>query len=586
MKEKGNRKVQLEKISIPAGLDNISNTINDVLSIENGKYKNLIKIISNPLILLSSFEKVTKNSGYYSVGTDNKLIITVDKEFFVQLGREINSGIFQPKPTRRVMIPKSDGRLRPLGISCSVDKVVQEAMRAVLEFIYEPKFLASSHGFRPMKSCHTAINQYKMQFSCVTWIINMDIKSCFDNIDHKVLADILCENISDKGFMDLYWKMVRAGYMFQGTHFPTIKGSPQGSIVSPILANIYLHKLDAFIHSYKESFDKGIVKRKNKIMRNLKRKHTLKVARKLNLISVDVTDSEFRRLFYIRYADDFIIGVDCCESDAKLVMLDIQKFLNDILKMQLSFKEIIKFKHNKTKFLGFYIKGIPYKERPLSVNKLGIRRRIVPRPLILFPTEKIYRKLKETGFVKYNKNIFKPTSLRSLIHHPLYNIVEYYNSVYRGIANYYRVCSNRSLLNNVHFALKTSCALTIALKMKLKTIRKVMKRYGRNLNIIENGAKISFVSIGIWKRKSISKTAVYDPIENFQKFTTFGLRSKLSKNNGCEECGSKEDLQLHHVNPRRNINKNLDFLEKVRISVQRKQVLLCRDCHNKRHHGN
>jgi len=168
MKEKGNRKVYLEKGTIPTGFDIVSNIVNNVLTVENGKYRGLLKVISDPNILLCSFEKVVKNSGYYSVGVDNKLLITVDIEFFAKLSREINSGVYIPKPTRRIMIPKSDGRFRPLGISCSVDKVVQEAIKIVLEFIYEPKFLANSHGFRPMKSCHTAINQYKMQFSCVS----------------------------------------------------------------------------------------------------------------------------------------------------------------------------------------------------------------------------------------------------------------------------------------------------------------------------------------------------------------------------------------------------------------------------------
>jgi len=178
-------------------------------------------------------------------------------------------------------------------------------------------------------------------------------------------------------------------------------------------------------------------------------------------------------------------------------MHDIKDFINDDLKMELSQQEIISFRHSKTKFLGFYIKGTPYNKRPLTINTKGVRSRVTTRPLILLPTDRIYLKLLNIGFIKYKNNVIQPTSLRRLIHHPLYNIVEYYNSIYRGIANYYRVCSNRSLLNNLHYILKTSCALTIAIKMKLMTIKKVMRRYGRNLNIIENNARISFIRMDI-----------------------------------------------------------------------------------------
>jgi retron-type reverse transcriptase len=168
MMKKGNRKFNLGSVLTPEGNEEISKHIKNVLYLKDEKYKGLNKLIADPIILLSAFEKIVKNDGYYTQGVNKQLLTTVDVNFFQGLSKEIGSGIYKPSPSRRVMIPKPDGKFRPLGISCSIDKIVQEAMRFVLAIIYEPKFLDCSHGFRTNKSCHTALNQYKMQFSSVT----------------------------------------------------------------------------------------------------------------------------------------------------------------------------------------------------------------------------------------------------------------------------------------------------------------------------------------------------------------------------------------------------------------------------------
>jgi retron-type reverse transcriptase len=171
----------------------------------------------------------------------------------------------------------------------------------------------------------------------------------------------LCEDIDDRGFMDLYWKIVKAGYVYKGTHYKGDKGTPQGSIVSPILANIYLHKLDIFIMNYKNVFDKGLVKRKNAKYRKLRRIGLYpKFLHKLKIISTDVKDNDFKRLYYIRYADDFIIGLDCNKIDALNVMDFIKHFIFNTLKMELKNEEIISFRNKITRFLGFDIRGHPY----------------------------------------------------------------------------------------------------------------------------------------------------------------------------------------------------------------------------------
>jgi retron-type reverse transcriptase len=168
MKRKEDRKFTNLEVITPAGTNETDLILTQLSTIKNGKHIGLLKIIANESVLLSAFERILKNSGYYSKGADNIILSVVDEEFFKGLSKEIGCNSYQPKPTRRVMIPKPNGGLRPLGISCSIDKVVQEAMRFVLELIYEPLFSCNSHGFRPHKSCHTALNQYKLQFSSAT----------------------------------------------------------------------------------------------------------------------------------------------------------------------------------------------------------------------------------------------------------------------------------------------------------------------------------------------------------------------------------------------------------------------------------
>jgi hypothetical protein len=287
--------------------------------------------------------------------------------------------------------------------------------------------------------------------------------------------------------------MVKAGYIFEGTHYSSHEGTPQGSVVSPMFANIYLNELDKFMIQYKSKFDLGLTKKKNKAFRNRKNK-SVKELRKLNIISTDLADKEFRRLYYIRYADDFIVGIDSDISTAKNVSQDIVKFISDELKMDLKQQQIINYRHERAMFLGFIIKGTAFQNRPIRTNIKGVKYRVTPRPVILIPMERILLKLKEKGFVKRGKNNeFKPTSLRRLVNHPIYNIIEYFNSIYRGLAYYYSIATFRSPLRDLNYVLKISCALTIALKMKLKTIRKVMKVYGRNLICKENKATISFI---------------------------------------------------------------------------------------------
>jgi len=513
-----------------------------------------------------------------SIGSDKQILSNVDIKYFENLSRELNSGSYKPNPSRRVYISKPDGSKRPLGISCSRDKIVQQACMIALSYIYESIFLENSHGFRPYKSCHTAINYFKLHFTSTKWILNIDLKGCFDNINHQKLISIINENVDDKGFEILYWKMVTAGYIYRGTHFKTIeKGTPQGSILSPILCNIFLNKLDIYLLDLKNEFDKGTEKRKNKSYRKL----AVKEARKQFITSRDQMDTNFKRLNFVRYADDFIIGIDGSLSDAQLIGAKVEKFLKGELLFEIKRFTIKNFCQEGDNFLGFTLKGWTTKSRKIINTKKG-KQLVNHRPKVLIPTTKILNKLHEIGLVKKYSNHFRGTAYRKLVEHPLYNIVEYFNSVYRGIANYYCIAYNINTLRNLNYILKVSCCLTIALKMKLFTVSKVLKKYGRNVTINENDSTIKFISYRKLKKPYFKSIEPFN-LDNIIKFFSYGLRSKLKTNKGCENCGSSLNLSLHHFNPVRNINPKLKTLEKIKIKVGRQQILLCRECHNKLH---
>ena len=196
-------------------------------------------------------------------GIDGMTLAGFGDEVVNKLIEQIKDHSYQPNPVKRVYIPKKNGKKRPLGISSSADKLVQEVIRMILESIYEPTFSKFSHGFRHNKSCHTALLQIQHNFTGVKWFIEGDIKGYFDNIDHHILVNILRERIKDEAFIELIWKFLRAGYMENWKYNATYSGVAQGSGFSPILANLYLDKLDKYIEEYAKTFNKGKARKTN-----------------------------------------------------------------------------------------------------------------------------------------------------------------------------------------------------------------------------------------------------------------------------------------------------------------------------------
>jgi group II intron reverse transcriptase/maturase len=270
----------------------------------------------NPEIYLKAYARIYHNDGAMTKGTTEETVDGMSMKKIEQLIDEVRHERHRWMPVRRTYIPKSNGKVRPLGIPTWTDKLLQEAIRLLLEAYYEPRFSRQSHGFRPERGCHTALTEIRHNWTGTKWFIEADIKGCFDHIDHQVLMERLREDIHDNRFLRLIENLLKAGYLEDWEYNQTISGTPQGGIISPILANIYLDKLDQFIEQEViPAHSQGEKRPINSTYSALKCKayrarkagdgklaHTL--LRQMQQLPSVAEDSEYRRLKYVRYADD------------------------------------------------------------------------------------------------------------------------------------------------------------------------------------------------------------------------------------------------------------------------------------------
>lgn len=374
------------------------------------KINDIYTLMFNMEMYEIAYNKLKSNPGNMTPGIDQVTLDGISKEAFQKIILSMKDESFQFKPGRRVNIPKANGKTRPLTVAPPRDKIVQEVMRMILEAIFEPTFSNNSHGFRPNKSCHSALRQVKTQFGGASFFIEGDISKCFDSFDHKLLIDLIKERISDERFIRLLNKALKAGYVEFNRSKLSIIGTPQGSIISPILSNVYLNKLDLFIDNMKSNFDRGREARKNpeykhldylrqKAMKNgdpIKANQALKEMQKIKARLPN--DPEFRRMYYVRYADDWIIAIRGTRTETMDVLDSIKEYLKDTLKLELSLDKtlITDPKSNSALFLGTQIKisNHTYFHRGRNGQKI----RSVSQLVMTAPLDRIYRKLDSAGF--------------------------------------------------------------------------------------------------------------------------------------------------------------------------------------------
>ena len=573
------------------------------------RFERLYRNLFNEQMFYVAYQRIYAKQGNMTPGTDGKTIDQMSIQRIESLIASLKNETYKPNPAKRVYIPKKNGKMRPLGIPSFEDKLVQEVVRMMLEAIYEGYFEYTSHGFRPFRSCHTALSSIQKRFVGAKWFIEGDIKGFFDNINHCVLISILEERINDVRFIRLIRKFLKAGYMEHWQFNHTYSGTPQGGIISPILANIYLDKFDKFMDEYAKRFDKGSKRRVNPAYNRIcNKRNSLK--RKLNaetdvekreiLISQirnmrtemqqlpygNDMDEQYRRLKYVRYADDFLIGVIGSKSDCEAIKADLTKYMREQLKLELSEeKTLITNAQDKAKFLGYEI----YVQRSESKmkNSLGRTNRMFNGNVRLHVSSEIARKkllaMNAMVIKQVNgKEIWWAESRGFMTSMKEEDIIARYNLEIRGFYNYYSIANNISAVGDAFGrVMKCSCIKTLAHKHN-STIRKEWKRYREGQDFVvrykdskgQEKCRVLY-NEGV-RRKPINDFAECDHMPNTCFLPQASLVERL-KNGVCELCGDKAPLMMHHV---RNLCKLKADTEWNRLMLKkgRKTLAVCKKC--------
>ncbi|MGT8953819.1 reverse transcriptase domain-containing protein [Bacillus cereus] len=585
------------------------------------QYTRLYRNLYNPDFFLLAYNNLSKNDGALTMGVDQRSIDGFSMEEVEQLIEVLRNKRYQPYPSKRVYIPKKNGKKRPLGIPSFCDKLVQEVIRMILEAIYEPNFSTSSHAYRKNKSCHSALLEIKRTFTGSKWFIEGDIRGFFDNMEHHTLVGILRRKISDENFIELIWKFLRAGYLDEWKFHNTYSGAPQGGIISPILSNIYLNELDVYMECFKNSFNQGKRRKKNpeyenvrSKMRRLEKKidntnehddsdsienwkEEVKVLKKKlkQMPYSDQMDNEYRRLTYVRYADDFLIGIIGPKEDAQHVKEEIAKFLKDKLKLELSMEKtlITNASNKQAQFLGYEIKI--FKSQAIRTDKLGRKIRLLNGKVQLkMPHKAWVNKLQKYQAIQMSANgTWKPKPRNYFQRNEDLEIVSQYNSEIRGLYNYYQLAENVS--NHMHrfaYFMFYSMLKTFATKYRKRT-KHIRKKYMKNGRFTveyetKRGIKqIHFIERNFPRINGISKEQT-DVMQNTRYTMSTTRLSDRIKAETCESCGrSNTTIHMHHVKRLKNLREksNKSYLEQQMIARNRKTIALCKECHLKRHKG-
>ena len=565
-------------------------------------------------LYILAYERMKSKPGNMTPGTDEETLDGLSLEAIREMIHEMKTEQFRFKPVRHQFIPKPNGKMRKLGMPCVRDKIVQEVIRLILEAIYDsshgPYFRDTSHGFRPDRSCHTALREFREKWTAVNWLIEGDIRACFDELDHSILVTILQRKIPDQRFLNLIWKLLNAGYMdLHGNKKESLIGSPQGGVASPILANVYLHELDEFMEGLRSDVEKGKEKHRDPVYRQLSKKKARLAARGKTRTkefkelvkrmratpSRQVSDPHYMRIRYLRYADDWLVGVGGSHTLAEEIKQKIKTFLSDHLRLTLSEEKthITNARTEEAFFLGTILKignGGKAKVKQMTnwTGKTFKRRTTGWETVMNAPLPKLVKRLSDRGFCSKEG---EPTPKPGWAFLDADQIVNLYSGVNRGIQNYYRYTDNWGQLHRVQYILEYSLAKTLAVKFQI-SVPKAFKRFGKGFPIVIKGKKgkadrtVSFYLNHDWaKKRDAFQAGKHSDVDLVRTAIQMRTRSKLGK--PCCICGDVGQIVMHHVRHVRKLtNKRVATgFNLILRAINRKQIPVCTVCHGKIHRG-
>ncbi|MEV5532390.1 reverse transcriptase/maturase family protein [Streptomyces prunicolor] len=569
----------------------------------------LYRQMFNPQLYLLAHGRIYSNKGAMTPGASGETADGMSLEKIGSIIDALRHERFRFKPVKRVLIPKKNGKTRPLGLPTWTDKLVGEVMRLLLEAYFEPRFSDHSHGFRPRRGCHTALSEVARIWTGTTWFIEGDIAQCFDSLDHRVMLEILGERIHDSRFLRLVRNMLQAGYLQDWTWNATLSGAPQGGVLSPILSNIYLHKLDVFVETVlMPEYTRGKLRARNPEYRRVEaaiqrarrredRADVRALRKRLHTLpSQDMSDPGYRRLRYVRYADDTLIGFTGPKAEAEEIKQRLAQFLRDNLKLELSQEKTL-ITHARTgaaRFLGYEI--TVQKDDRRAERKKGRRRRrrsINGTVALHVPTDVI--KARCAPYLERGKPARQP----SMLNYDDYTIVSIYGARYRGIVNYYLLAGDVFKLNRLHWVMQSSLLCSLANKHR-STMSKMARKYKVTTDTPAGPRKCLQASItrapsrkplvaqfgGIpLKRHKAAVLTDRDPAQRQPQRRELTRRLLAGL---CELCGQTAQIQVHQIRQLADLDRLGQTQPDWAVLMARKRrktLVVCPPCHEVIHDG-